>query len=143
MNRSLTLLAARHLKAPRHVFVKCNKLHKMGNVLHDSRDVPGTGKNVIETSRRSLLAGLAAAIAAPAIIRRPGLLMPVKVVELGGDPIELVEKRASSFRHFYYISTPNSGSAWVERFMCDNGREAFRMGETLVYHLPPEKDPWK
>ena len=33
--------------------------------------------------RRGLLAGIAAALAAPAIIRTPGLLMPVKVAPAG------------------------------------------------------------
>ncbi len=47
-------------------------------------------KNPGELSRRGLLAGIIAAVAAPVIIRTPGLLMPIKPVGVEGYPWRIV-----------------------------------------------------
>ena len=46
-------------------------------------------------NRRSFLTTLACALAAPAIIRTPGLLMPVKVLDAGGWLTENTKVRAT------------------------------------------------
>ena len=43
---------------------------------------------MISTSRRGFLVGLGAAVAAPAVIRTPGLLMPVRSILIDQPPFE-------------------------------------------------------
>lgn len=52
-------------------------------------------------SRRGLLAGLGAAIAAPAIIRTPGLLMPVRRVPLDLGPVDVGPLRQRVYEAVY------------------------------------------
>lgn len=70
-------------------------------------------------SRRGLLAGLGAALAAPAIIRTPGLLMPVKLLRLG-PPAGV-----------FYVYGFDAGGNFVKEVIRFTDRDRFALGHTI------------
>lgn len=72
-------------------------------------------------TRRSVLAGLAA-LAAPAIIRTPGLLMPVKAIELlplNCGPFETVYTLDLDGDIIEYVSVRSGHRTVLKRFIVD------------------------
>lgn len=67
------------------------------------------------TSRRNFLLGLGAALAAPAIIRTPGLLMPVrKVIKPEHELAVLWEEMVETEGYESIFRTSIPGSAWIK-----------------------------
>ena len=67
-------------------------------------------------SRRGFLAGLGAALAAPAVIRTPGLLMPVRSIVPAIEPLLLLTPPPLVME--YEFTTENLLAKMTKRYSC-------------------------
>ena len=80
-------------------------------------------------SRRSLLTGLGALVAAPAVIRTPGLLMPVRTIATTGwvfDPVAMAARCVATIGEIDHVEMaewPHPVTGKLYRYMKTSSRE--------------------
>jgi hypothetical protein len=88
------------------------------------------GDEAVMLQRRGLLAGLGALLAAPAIIRTPGLLMPVRPVLMGMD-------FGKDEGTIVFFSTPPTESVMFQRWMAQAARDVEWLSGIRFAHVLP------